>query len=404
MNTSGAIGRKLEVGIECRIEDFRQGIGTALMALARTLCRLPSDAERYTFFIFEDDLPVFRELVGDRARLLCFSKPAFSPIKNALRWITPLRTGWGLYRASMKTVAHSDGTAEANHLDVIHFPTQIAYRTEIPSIYHPWDLQHLHFPEFFTKADRISRERNYRAFCAQARFVSVLTQWGKDDLIRHYGINEDKVAVIPWGSVLSAYKPLDPEESARHAQALSLPAQFVFYPAATWPHKNHELLIRALAHLNSHARPVSAICTGMKTKEIEKLMQMAETCGVSSLIRFLGFVSPAELQCIYQSATAMVYPSLFEGFGLPILEAFQSDLPVLCSDATVLPEVAGGAALLFNPRNPEGLSDDIFKITSSPDLRRELVSRGRRRLAALSMQDTAERFRKLYWSAAGRSF
>lgn len=373
------------------------------MVLARELCQLPSDAERYTFFIFEDDFPVFRGLVGDRARLLCFRKPPPSRFKNAMRWITPLRTGWRLYQASVKTVAHSDGTAEANRLDVIHFPTQIGYRTEIPSIYHPWDLQHVHFPEFFTKADRISRERNYRALCAQARFVSVLTQWGKDDLVRHYGISEDKIVVIPWGSVLSAYKPLKPAESATLAQALSLPAQFVFYPAATWPHKNHELLIRALAYLNGHSGPVPAICTGMKTKEIEKLMQMAETCGVSSLIRFLGFVSPAELQCIYQSATAMVYPSLFEGFGLPILEAFQSDLPVLCSDATVLPEVAGDAALLFNPTDPDELADGIFKITSSPDLRRELVSRGRRRLATLSMHDTAERFRKLYWSASGRS-
>ena len=122
----------------------------------------------------------------------------------------------------------------------MHFPIQDAFTTELPSIYQPHDLQHLHFPEFFSRWERERRERIYRTHCERAEMVVAMTSWGKRDLIEHYGLPDEKVRVVPWGSVLWEY----PKPSAVRTRALrarlSLPDEFLLYPAQTWPHKNHE--------------------------------------------------------------------------------------------------------------------------------------------------------------------
>jgi glycosyltransferase involved in cell wall biosynthesis len=298
----------------------------------------------------------------------------------------------------------SDGYVEARRFDVVHFPTQGAYLTELPTIYQPWDLQHLHYPQFFSKVAFIVREKSYRTYCDRASYVCVQAQWTKQDLINHYKIAEEKVVVIPWGPVFDAYRSPTAEETRATAEKYSLPSEFFFYPAVTWPHKNHEVILRALYILKSeHGSTPHVFFTGSSTGRRRFLDKLARDLGISGQVHFLGFVKPEELQAIARSATAMVFPSRFEGFGLPILEAFHAGLPVLSSNATTLPEVAQDGALYFDPDSPQELSTLMNAVLDRPDLRQDLIRRGALVLSHYSIRDTVAGFQALYEKAAALS-
>jgi glycosyltransferase involved in cell wall biosynthesis len=161
------------------------------------------------------------------------------------------------------------------------------------------------------------------------------------------------------------------------------------------------VIIRALQILKSkHRRDVHVVFTGGLTERRKILDKLAERLGVSSQIHFLGFVPTKEIQVIFRSALSMVFPSKFEGFGLPILEAFQAKLPVLSSQATTLPEVGQDAPLYFDPDSAEELSSLMLRILNSPQLRRQMIERGTQVLTHFSMNRTVAMMKQLYWDTA----
>jgi glycosyltransferase involved in cell wall biosynthesis len=327
-----------------------------------------------------------------------------STVKAALRWIAPLRFIWRKLISETAYVPYSDGYVESNHFDVVHFPTQAAYLTELPTIYQPHDLQHLHYPHFFSKTVFALREKMYRTFCNRASYVCVHTEWTKRDVMNHYGIVEDKVVVIPWGSVFEAYKNPSEEEIRATVEKYGLPSRYFLYPAVTWPHKNHEIIIRAICILKSeNGIAPHVIFTGSLTDYRLTLDKLAKDLGVFQEVHYLGFVTPAELQAIYRTATAMIYPSKFEGFGLPLLEAFHACLPVLSSNASTMPEVAKDGALYFDPDSPTELSALMRTILDKPELRQDLIRKGTLQLSHYSINNTAAKFQELYARTAALS-
>jgi glycosyltransferase involved in cell wall biosynthesis len=203
--------------------------------------------------------------------------------------------------------------------------------------------------------------------------------------------------VVPWGSVFDADRHPSVDETQVTVRKYNLPGHFFFYPAVTWPHKNHENVIRALGILKEkHSRTPDIVFTGTSTDFRPTLDQIARKLGVTEQLHFLGFVAPAELQAIYHAATAMVYASRFEGFGLPILEAFQAGLPVLSSSASVLPEIARDGALYFNPDSPAELASLMESMLDKHELRQELIEKGTRVLSQYSFSNTVASFQALY--------
>jgi len=391
------MARKLRVAIDCRITDFQQGVGTALLALARTFSSSNIADQEYTFIVREDMQSCLAPYIYGPCRLAVIPVPTFSGVKAKLRWIAPLRFIWHKARRSMAYVPVSNGYVESQQFDVVHFPTQIAYLTNLRSIYQPHDLQHLHYPQFFSKVAFEIREREYRAFCDRASFVCVHAEWTKQDVIRQYGLLAEKVVVVPWGSVFDADRHPSVDETQVTVRKYDLPDYFFFYPAVTWPHKNHENIIRALGILKEkHGRTPDVVFTGTSTDFRPTLDQIARKLGVTEQLHFLGFVAPAELQAIYHAATAMVYASRFEGFGLPILEAFQAGLPVLSSSASVLPEIARDGALYFNPDSPAELASLMESMLDKHELRQELIEKGTRVLSQYSFSNTVASFQALY--------
>lgn len=399
--------RPLRIAIDCRVRDPRQGIWTAVQALAHGLASLKNSGQTYTFIVPDNLVELLRPHISGACSVLAVPSQALpSPRRNAVGKLVCnfkfAREIVNTLRATHIRVPKSDGTLEQNKFDLVHFPTQIAYLTNVPSIYQPWDLQHLHYPQFFTRTDILTREKQYRTFSHQAAVIAIQTEWGKQDLIKQYGVDEAKVRVVRWGSVFEAYTAPSQQDIQDTRQELNLPQRFLVFPAVTWPHKNHEVIIRSIARIRTTEQSLHAVFTGATTGYKDHLLRLANELGVLDRIHFVGFVTPKQLSAIFSIAVTMVFPSKFEGLGLPILEAFHAGLPVLSSNATVLPEVVGDAALLFDPDSPDELASLLCRVSESTDLQAQMIKRGRRILSSNTASQTAKHFAGVYDEIARR--
>ncbi len=376
------------------------GVQQFVMGLASGLSQLGDGDEEYLFLTYADADDWIRPYSQEPCRVLRGSLAPRSP-----RWKQWLRRQRWSSLAGRRTInlPKSDGTIEQAGVNIMHFTTQSGFLTNVPSIYHPWDLQHVHLPELFSSRVRLGREMAYRTFCAQARMVAVASAWGKRDLIQHYGLPADKVYVVPGAPVLSAYPTPSPDDLMAARRKFALPDAFVFYPAQTWAHKNHIGLLEALAILrDQHGLSVPLVSSGRLNEFFPKIEQRTRELQLSEQVRFLGFVSPLELQCLYRLCRCLVFPSQFEGWGMPLLEAFQAGVPVACANVTMLPELVGDAALLFDPNRPAQMAEAILALWKDEWLRQTLVERGRQNVARFSWDRTARLFRAHYRRIAGR--
>jgi glycosyltransferase involved in cell wall biosynthesis len=177
---------------------------------------------------------------------------------------------------------------------------------------------------------------------------------------------------------------------------------FFLYPANFWPHKNHETLLVAYRQYAQAAgsRAWPLIFTGQPDVRMKLLQELRDGLGISSSVLFLGHVEDAAFAALWSRAGALVFPSLHEGFGIPLLEAMRFGVPIVASNTTSLPEVAGDAAVLVNPDDPRLIADALRRIAIREGLREELVARGRARLGAFSLELEAGRLAHFLESAA----
>jgi glycosyltransferase involved in cell wall biosynthesis len=230
-----------------------------------------------------------------------------------------------------------------------------------------------------------------------------MTSWGKRDLVARYGLPEEKVAVVPWGSVLGEYPEPRPRDLEALRSRLTLPDSFLLYPAQTWPHKNHERLLEALALLERRqGLTVPLVCPGKQNRFFPRIKQRVRDLDLERSVRFPGFVSPLELRGLYRLSRGLVFPSRFEGWGLPVCEAFAEGVPVASSSATSLSDLVGDAGLLFDPDNAGQIADRIAQLWRESDLRDELRERGWRRAERFSFDRSARLFRAHYRRLAGK--
>jgi glycosyltransferase involved in cell wall biosynthesis len=280
---------------------------------------------------------------------------------------------------------------------------QVGFRTAVPTIFQPHDLQHLHLPEFFSPDEITEREARYRALCDRASIVVLMSSWGRNDILARYGLSPAKVRVIPGAAAVDAYEIPTAADLVTVRDRLGLPEQFALYPAKAWPHKNHLRLMTALKILRDRGIDVPVVLTGAQGGRDVPVMAKADDLGVKDLVHFVGFVTPGELSALYRQARMMVFPSLHEGWGLPVIEAMAADLPLACSTATCLPDIAAGAAELFDATIPAAIADAMARVWNDEPLRRRLIADGRERAATFSWDRSARMFRACYRILGGRT-
>jgi glycosyltransferase involved in cell wall biosynthesis len=393
---------RLRVCIDARLGEGRfGGVEQVVIGIAAGLSKLEDGDEEYLFLSYPEHDEWLRPYLSGACRIVHPRRGYLSRRARAVsRGLMERLPGVGLSFA----VRPSDGTVEREGADVVHFPFQDAFTTEIPSIYQPHDLQHLHLPELFSTWVRARRERVYRTHSNRAAMVVAMTSWGKRDFIANYDLPPEKVTVVPGGSVLREYPPPTDRDIGELRSRLSLPESFLLYPAQTWPHKNHMRLLEALASIrDEHGVGIPLVCPGKQTDHYGQIQDLIGSLGLEPLTRFPGFVSPLELRALYGLATGLVFPSLFEGWGLPVCEAFDAGLPVASSTATGLPDVVGDAGLMFDPDDTHGMAAEVLRLWQDAGLRASLRERGRERAALFSFDRTARLFRAHYRRIGQRS-
>ena len=385
------------------------GVEQVIIGLASGLSGLIDGDEEYLFLTHADSDEWIRPYIRGPCQIL--SGPPLPPVpgwKQFLKSNMPVvRTTWQTLSplAGNRTVRVpvSDGTIEKAGVDVMHFATQDGFLTNIPSIYHPHDLQHLHFPGYFPRRHRLIREVTYRAFCEQARMVCVVSSWGKRDLIKHYRLPEEKVRIVPLAPMLTAYPTPSNDDLISTRKKYALPEAFVFYPAQTWAHKNHIGLLEALATLRDrHGLEIPFVSSGQLNEFFPKIRRRVRELHLTDQVWFLGFVSPLELQSLYRLCNSVVIPTKFEAASFPLWEAFLAGVPAACSNVTSLHEQAGDAALVFDPDEPENIADTVSRLWTDKALRSTLVERGRKNVARFTWENTARIFRAHYRRIANR--
>ncbi len=223
----------------------------------------------------------------------------------------------------------------------------------------------------------------------------------RDDLVRFLGVPESRIDVVALGAgeTMRTTPMSERELRARHGLGDRPVALSV---SAKRPHKNLLRLLEALALLPGERRPV-LILPGYPTWHERELRERAASLGVAGDVRFLDWVADSELEGFYAAAGAFVFPSLYEGFGLPVLEAMRRGVPVACSDRSSLPEVAGEAALLFDPERPAEIAAAIERLLTDRAEADRLRDAGRQRAARFTWEATARETLRSYERALGRS-
>lgn len=264
--------------------------------------------------------------------------------------------------------------------DVVHYPfttvaPRPAKRQAFVQTLH--DLQHLDLPQLFGRAELLYRRHFYESAARRADVVITISEFAKSRVVELLGIAPDRIQVAHLGVDASAFV-------AHHGPR----ENFVLYPARGWAHKNHARLLEAMLIARRQIPGLRLVLTGGGLDVLGDLPEWVEV---------RGLVSTEELHELYRSAAALVFPSLYEGFGLPPLEAMASGCPVAASNAGSIPEVVGDAAVLFDPRDPEAIGNGIV---AAIDRGAELSRVGVVHAASFTWEKCRDRHLAAYTAAA----
>ena len=274
-----------------------------------------------------------------------------------------------------------DHAARARGIDLMWFPTPVCERVEVPYVVTIWDLEHrLHpyFPELAANGEWPARERYFSEVVRRAAYVVTGTAIGRDEIARFYGVDVERMRILPHPTPAFA---LDSARSARPSLGVPVASPFVLYPAQFWSHKNHVGLLHGVAELARRGTVVHCALVGSDKGNLEHVRGRAAALGIADRVHFLGFVSRDDLIALYRNAAALAYVSLCGPENLPPLEAMALGCPVIASDFPGAREQLGDAALLVDTRDPALLADAIQRVMDSPELRRELATKGTARAA-----------------------
>jgi glycosyltransferase involved in cell wall biosynthesis len=407
------------VGICIRTPNRIGGVFQSTVALIDALGKLDDGSERYTLVVQSGEIAdeIERHLAsnqrvvvhefGDRgadssndggvtaARVL---KAVLGPLLPAARYLQNLVSP----PRHWPEIPISDGFVERLGCDVVHFPSVWFMLCNLPSVYNPHDLQHLLYPQYFTQGDLVLREVLMPAGCRFANTVVVGTQWVKDDVVRRYHTDPEKIQIIPWASVTAFF----PEPSAQDLAAVSVKYQletpFALYPATCFPYKNHLRLLEALARLrDTQGLLIRLVCTGGLVDWFwPRIEARIHELKLTSQVKFLGFVPDPDLRALYRLSQCLVMPTLYEADSNPIHEAWLEGVPVASSNVTALPDQVRDAGLLFDPWDVGAIADVLARLATDGTLREDLRQRGRRRAQDFDWERTAKAYRAVYRRAA----
>ncbi len=357
------------------------GIGRYVVNLARAMAPLLEGNERL-ILIRDPAHPSPWDVVALAGEGIKIVDVPCSPFSLRQQWVIP------------RVLRHRQA-------DLYHTPYYLMpYRPGRPTILTVHDLIPLLFPRQSTARARFLFRWTMELALRAARHIIAVSEATSRDLQRHFP-SAKRISVIPEAPD-PIFFPRPPAEVEAVRRKYALPETFVLYVGSNKPHKNLVRLIEAWSHLTQYtirntfyALRFTLVIAGVWDSRYPEARLLAEARGLET-IRWLGPVPEADLPALYSAATVFVFPSLYEGFGLPVLEAMACGTPVACSDTSSLPEVVGDAALTFPPTNPQAIAGSLARLLQDADLRAELRERGLHQAARFSWERTAAQTLALY--------
>lgn len=366
--------QRMRIAIDARkLHDF--GIGTYIRNLLAELARIDTTSD-YVLLTRPTDVSVASEL-----------GPNFHAVPEPARPYSlseQIRIPWSLARA------HAALVHEPHYV----LPPLIGCRSVV-TIH---DCIHLRFPQYLPGRGAYAYARAMMwAAVRKADRVLTVSEASKRDILGFYDVPPEKVVVVYNGLEARFLEPPDDAEMSRVRQRFQLTHPFVLYVGNIKPHKNLERLVDAFGRARAQGLDdLQLVVIGDEISKYPPLRQSVHRHRLDKAVRFFGFQPPATLTAFYRLARAFVFPSLYEGFGLPPLEAMACGTPVVTSNVSSLPEVAGGAALLADPTDTDDIAAQITRAVTDEALRAELIARGQARAREFSWAQSAARIHAIY--------
>lgn len=357
----------------------RSGIGRYIIQLLRQFDALAGERPDLDFevLVFEDEEEIF---LGGISKLAVRRLPGryAPPVRNIL---------W--HQTRLPSVLRESSA------DVLFLPAgnrRLVWSSPVPAVGTVHDFSALHMTGKYDPARTLYIKKVLPAFVRRLDRVLTVSESSARDIVEYAGVPAERVDVVPCGVDLELYRPGDPEAGRALArERFGVRGPYLLYVSRLeHPGKNHVGLIRAWNLLRERGFDVELLLAGGDWNGAEAVRAEAAASPWKEDIHLPGFVSDADLPALYAGAEALSFPSLYEGFGLPVLEAMAAGCPVACADRSSLPEVAGDAALLYDPEDPGSQARALERLLREPALREELRRRGRERARAYTWRRAAE--------------
>jgi glycosyltransferase involved in cell wall biosynthesis len=361
----------VRIGIDAHAaERDSSGNGSYVRGLARALARLEEDAE-YVLYVLDPAHPCYAEF-RDQRRVT---------VRALWPRAAPARVAFALALASWR-----------DRLDALHVQYVGPPRHRGALVVTVHDLAFLRIPASFPRPLALRLRWQVRANVRRAAVVITDTRYSMRDLHDVYGVPEDRIHAIPLAADPAFVPVRDRAALERIRRTLRITRPYVLSIGRLNARKNLLGLVRAFERVRAEvAESVQLVIAGPRDFGADALDRALSGSAYARDVIRAGAVDGADLPALYSGALAFAYPSLFEGFGLPPLEAMACGAPVICSNTTSLPEVVGDAALTFDPSRVEEIAAALRRVLTEPALRAELIARGHARAARFSWRDTAER-------------
>ncbi|MFP4088305.1 MAG: glycosyltransferase [Desulfobacteraceae bacterium] len=318
-----------------------------------------------------------------------------------------LRRGLSRINRTVRQVSQSGVTPRrllgSRSVDLLFCPFTAPTYAEsgIPTVCVLYDLQHLEFPQFFSPHEIGVRNAFMKEVRQKADHIVCISEHVRETVLKYLKTDPQKTH-IAYVCIQSRLSTPDQKTLDRERFKLNIHRRpYMFYPANFWPHKNHRMLLAAYGMFLSR-NPESAldlVFTGALDDLETEMKRVVVRMGLKDRVHFLGFLPQAQLEVVWQGCEFLIFPSLYEGFGIPVLEAMSMGKPVLCSNATSLPEVAGDAALYFDPRKPGHMVNCMERVTGDSRLQERLIRSGLSRAAGFSYQRMQQKYMGIFDAA-----
>lgn len=369
----------MKIGIDARLYGpISKGIGRYLQELISNLEKMDQNNE-YVIFLYSENFNDYEP-----------KNPRFKKVLAPYRWYALAE------QLKFPKLIKKQG------IDLMHFPhfnVPVFYRKPFVLTIHDLILTKFPSKRASTKSFLTYWIKNlfYRVVIKsalkRAKKIIAVSNFTKDDIVQQFNTNPKKIKVIYEG--LSKFEIGEKSNDKSLILEYNITKPYILYAGNAYPHKNLEHLLLAFKKI-SKEKNLQLALVGKKDYFYQNLQKKAKKLNLKDKVLFLGYLTDEKLALIYKNALAYVFPSLYEGFGLPPLEAMSFGVPVLSSNAASLPEILGKAALYFNPKDTDQIAEKIKQITEKEDLRKEMQEKGRKQIKKYSWQKCAEKTLQIY--------